>query len=112
MTKLFKVQDIIVLNFYDDETITAIDKSNKFAKFKERIKAYKDNLRKPIDHGDKFVFIFDEELSFDLPNPVVFDKSYGNNGNPRNHVFLSLKDMLAGTVTDGDGQVVLNPKKP
>ena len=93
MTKLFKVQDIIVLNFYDDETITAIDKSNKFANFKERIKAYKDNLRKPIDHGDKFVFIFDEELSFDLPKPVVFDKSYGNNGNPQNHVFLSLKDL-------------------
>lgn len=109
MTKLFKVQDIIVLNFYDDETINAIDEQNKYANFKKRIEKYKSKLRNQIDRGDKFVFILDEDNSFDLPKPVVFDKRYGNNGNAQTHVFLSLKDMLAGTVIDGDGQVVLNP---
>lgn len=108
MTKLFKVQDIIVLNFYDNPTIEKIEELKKYADFKTRIEAYKNNLRKPIDNGDKFVFILDDDNSFDLPKPVVFDKSYGLNGNPRNHVFLSLKDMLAGPVIDG--QVVLNPK--
>lgn len=107
MTKLFKVQDIIVLNFYDDETIDAIDESNKYANFKERIEKYKSKLRKPIDNEDKFVFILDEEMSFDLPKPVIFDTKFGNNGNAQNHVFLMLKDMLAKSKQK---EITLNPK--
>lgn len=104
MSRLYKVQDIIVLKCYDDATIDAIDRSQMYKDFKNRIIKYRE-LANPKDE-DKFVFILDEELSFDLPNPVVFDKSYGNNGNAQNHVFLSLKDMLASPV---NGQVVLNP---
>lgn len=109
MTKLFKVQDIIVLDFDDTKTIDEIDKKQKYPDFQKRIGLYKANLKKDIDPGDKFVFILDADNSFDLPKPVVFDKRFGNNGNPEPHVFLSLKDMLAGT--EIDGQIVLNPKK-
>lgn len=98
MTKLYKVQDIIVLNFFDDETIDAINEKKDYTKFKSRIEAYKSKCKKEIKNEDKYVFILDEKMSFDLPYPVIFPTSYGNNGNPENHVFLSLKDMLAKPV--------------
>ena len=80
----------------------AINKKKDYTNFKSRIDAYKaeykSKCKKEIKNEDKYVFILDEKMSFDLPYPVIFPTSYGNNGNPENHVFLSLKDMLAKPV--------------
>lgn len=90
MKKLYKIKDIIVLDFNDTLMIDDIDKSGKYKNFKKRINCYG---LKP--NGLKYVFVLDDDLSFDLPYPVEYDPSVGINGNKQGHDFLRLKDMLA-----------------
>lgn len=69
--KLYKIQDIIMLDLDDTDAIDAIDSTGMYPCIKNRIEGYK--LDEPnYKKGTKWVFVLDNDKSIILPYPVEY----------------------------------------
>jgi hypothetical protein len=92
MNKLYKVEEIIILNFYNDYSTFAADE-NYPADYRKRVKAYVDYMLKTkrwtgIPTDEKQVFILSK-------NPVILPKKpKPKNGNNSFRAYYELADLL------------------
>lgn len=111
MEMLYKVKEIIKINYNDQEKIDRI--SSIYFDFKKRIEPWIDHAKKKNNKNiDRWVFILDKDNSIKLPNPVeYFDKTVGINGNKRGNDYILLKDMLSEAEYINGNKIVKLPKR-
>ena len=92
MKHLYKIQDVVSLDFDDNSAIAILDAMGKYPNIKNRLENYRN---KTSVKGTKFVFIIDLDESIELPFPVQYDNS---SRAPQGDVYLSLKEVFGKPV--------------